>query len=410
MALKRDRVNRVAGLVYLPVDTSRYVVGDSVWFQDVVENPIDCGIRDAMQMQEPIDGNAVGDAVFDALIDGSVNNVCDAMLPYGTGCIVLNKVMYGTGFDPDMQFRVLVSLNGMSPQAYSMKAGQSLTLDGLEDSTPYVVSEEVTPEQTENGYSLLSIENASGTISSISPMDVVIHNKYERPQFYGGLDLAVTISGEGYDTSKVFKVTVKFSEPVNYSIDGGEPSAVASDIYVARLIPGQHLILGHILVGASYNVAAVPLAPADTENGYSYDSIVGGSGIIYRDVTNTATVNYLYHGSTGSLVVSVAGTNLEADKAFHVVITFSRVIGYSVNGASAIAESSSVYVAELKDNESVTLSNIPNGVAYAVTPSLTDGELDEGYTPDTTGGAYPRRGTMDSSTSPLSEIVRFARN
>lgn len=67
MALKRDRVNRVKGLVYLPIDGSRLVKGDKVFLSHIKEAPIDCEIKDAMEMEEPINGDAVGDAVFDAM-------------------------------------------------------------------------------------------------------------------------------------------------------------------------------------------------------------------------------------------------------------------------------------------------------------------------------------------------------
>lgn len=66
MVLKRDRVNRFTGLVHLPIDGSSLVRGQRVSVRLVTEEPIDCAVRDAMAMREPRDGNAIGDAVFDA--------------------------------------------------------------------------------------------------------------------------------------------------------------------------------------------------------------------------------------------------------------------------------------------------------------------------------------------------------
>lgn len=66
MALKRDRVNRFTGLVHLPIDGSSLVRGQRVSVRSVTEEPIDCAVRDAMAMREPRDGNAIGDALFDA--------------------------------------------------------------------------------------------------------------------------------------------------------------------------------------------------------------------------------------------------------------------------------------------------------------------------------------------------------
>lgn len=65
--LKRDRVNRVTGLVYLPIDGSRMVKGSTITLNKVQEEDINCELRDAMDMKDPVQGNAIGDAVFDAM-------------------------------------------------------------------------------------------------------------------------------------------------------------------------------------------------------------------------------------------------------------------------------------------------------------------------------------------------------
>lgn len=69
MSIKRDRVNRVTGLVYLPIDGSRLYKGQEVDLVHVEEQPIDCAVRDSMEMSKPVDSNAIGDAVFDAMLD-----------------------------------------------------------------------------------------------------------------------------------------------------------------------------------------------------------------------------------------------------------------------------------------------------------------------------------------------------
>ena len=137
--------------------------------------------------------------------------------------------------------------------------------------------------------------------------------------------------------------------------------------------------------------------------------MTGGSGTIVRDTTATAIANYTYYGSTGSLVVTALVDNPESNKVLHIAVTFSRVINYSVNGGSPITNASSVYMAELQHNESVTIADIPNGVAYAVTPSITESERNSGYSPDTADVAYPRRGTIISKNSPERVVVRFAK-
>lgn len=413
MALKRDRVNRVKGLVYLPIDGSRLVKGDRVTLKHVKEADIFPDVvKDTMEMKEPVNGDAMGDAIFDAMLVDDPDNVlvCDAGLPFGMGVLVLSKVLTGQGFDPAMQFNVKVSLNGGAFIGYTLKQGQSVTINSIADATPYEVVEELTQEQIDAGYILETIENARGIVNSSEPTNVVIHNKYERPQFYGSLDVIVNVSGTGFDTEKVFKVTIQFNEFVNYSVNGGEPIAVASKIYVARLKHGQSVLLGHILVGATYNVVAVPLSPQEIESGYEYSSVTGGSGSVVRDTTATSVVNYSYYGDTGSLVVTALVDNPEEGKLLHIAITFSRVVNYSVNGGLPLENGSSVYMAELQHNERVTIADIPNGVAYAVTPSITESEKASGYSPNTDDGAYPRRGTMLSKNSPVQVYVKFAKS
>lgn len=80
MAIKRDRVNRVKGLVYLPMDGSRLYRGQRFTLEHVEEAPIgpeynpsteswegEPLVKDPMLMKEPVNGDAVGDAVFDAM-------------------------------------------------------------------------------------------------------------------------------------------------------------------------------------------------------------------------------------------------------------------------------------------------------------------------------------------------------
>lgn len=411
MALKRDRVNRVNGLVYLPIDGQKFYKGKTVTLVHTRENDIDCYIRDSMAMKEPKNGDAIGDAIFDAmLVDSNNPNMCDAALPYGTGCIVLHKILNGIGFDLDMQFLVKVSLNGGTFMEYQLKAGQSITLDNIADSTSYEVIEELTPEQISDGYSLDGIEHESGIVHRSGIANVTIHNKYERPQFFGNLVIVANVSGVNFDLDKIFKIVVQFNEPVNYSVNGGEPISTASKIYIARLKHGQSVTLSHIIAGATYNVVAVPLSLQDIESGYEISSVTGGDGTIVRDTTETSVVNYTYYGSTGSLVVTAIVDNPESNKALHIAITFSRVINYSVNGGLPLENGSSVYMAELQHNESVTIADIPNGVAYAVTPSITESEVASGYSPNTDDGAYPRRGTMLSKNSPVQVYVKFAKS
>lgn len=77
-----DSVNRVQEIVVLPaagIRTNRSLrPGDIIDLVDVEEGPIDCAVRDPMDMADPVNGDAVGDAVFDAGLDAEGGVVFDA--------------------------------------------------------------------------------------------------------------------------------------------------------------------------------------------------------------------------------------------------------------------------------------------------------------------------------------------
>ena len=77
--LKRDSVNRVQGLVHLPIDGSRVFVGQTVRVVVTEEHSIDCVVRDAMEMRDRQDGDAVGDAIFDARVYHALGEGSDAL-------------------------------------------------------------------------------------------------------------------------------------------------------------------------------------------------------------------------------------------------------------------------------------------------------------------------------------------
>lgn len=81
-AKTHDRVNRVQEIVVLPASSirtnRRLHPGDIIDLVDVEEGPIDCAVRDPMDMADPVNGDAVGDAVFDAGLDAEDCVVFDA--------------------------------------------------------------------------------------------------------------------------------------------------------------------------------------------------------------------------------------------------------------------------------------------------------------------------------------------
>lgn len=106
--LKKDRVNRYQGTVVLSIVNS-VSAGDEVQLRNIVERDINCDIRDANEMYDPHLGNAIGDAVFDAMADaGGDTFICDAGVGEG-GTFYILAEDGGRLENPDGVFWVLES-------------------------------------------------------------------------------------------------------------------------------------------------------------------------------------------------------------------------------------------------------------------------------------------------------------
>ena len=109
----------------------------------------------------------------------------------------------------------------------TLHAGQSSVIGNIPFGTTYTISENVTDE----GYELGSITNPSGTMTDGGTIQSIVNNVYYPP---GTITVtnAVTIGGSGFDTTKLFGVTITFDRAVSYTVDGtpvstpSEPSSV----------------------------------------------------------------------------------------------------------------------------------------------------------------------------------------
>lgn len=133
MPIKRDRVNRVTGLVYLPIDGSRLYRGQHIELSEVTENPINCLIRDTHIMDEPKNGNAIGDAVFDAQTVGDEWDYTDPEHPvfFGNACdagaMDMEQILIAEDKENDETRIRLISANG-----------KRIVIKGLDESKPHI--------------------------------------------------------------------------------------------------------------------------------------------------------------------------------------------------------------------------------------------------------------------------------
>ena len=96
----------------------------------------------------------------------------------------------------------------------------------------------------------------------------------------------------------------------------------------------------------------------------------------------TTTFTNTYTAPTGSLKVSKSLANADStnkNKTFAIVITFSEAVKYSVDGGTPIATADTTYTANLADGQSVTLGNIPEGVTYSISETISRADQDAGY-------------------------------
>lgn len=82
MTVSRDSVNRVRRLVCLPRERvagmGRVAAGTVISLENVEERPINSPyVIDAEAMLDPAKGDAVGDAVFDAMAPGASETIID---------------------------------------------------------------------------------------------------------------------------------------------------------------------------------------------------------------------------------------------------------------------------------------------------------------------------------------------
>ena len=77
MTVKRDRVNRVRGIVSLPLQNIGLKPGDSITLAQLKEKLISTHNIDASLMTDPYMGNAIGDVVIDASLPTSLQVIVD---------------------------------------------------------------------------------------------------------------------------------------------------------------------------------------------------------------------------------------------------------------------------------------------------------------------------------------------
>ena len=115
---------------------------------------------------------------------------------------------------------------------------------------------------------------------------------------------------------------------------------------------------------------------------------------------------YTHHGinsfrrapATGSLTLTmnVSGQGYDPTRSFHVIVIFGYPVNYAVDGGTPIAQANAYYNGYLAHGETVTLSNLPDGVDLTIVEDITSADAAAGYAQ---GSITGNPGTVTANTT-----------
>lgn len=337
------------------------------------------------------------------------------------GNLKITKVMDGTGYDEDKTYDIYVKFNktgkydekknGGSATAttftagtekqYTLKAGEYIEIEGIPDGTTYTVREaDLSEVYTNAGYSKDGFDGdtttGTGTIVKGATKSVKVKNKYVKPDT-GALKITKQMDGVGYDGTKEYEINVKFSKTGEYGVKTNGGSAVAT-VFSANtektftLKANEYIEIEDIPAGVTYTITETDLSAADSTAGYSKGGFSGdsttGVGTIVKDTPQDVyVINKYVKAAVGGLKITktMTGSGYDASKEYEIKVTFNKTGNYkvSMNGAAAeeikfTAGTAKVY--NLKENEFVEFSEIPEGATYTIVESdLSIADQTAGY-------------------------------
>ena len=222
--------------------------------------------------------------------------------------------------------------------------GQTIKIKGLPENTHYVIAEDENDAKTQ-GYEKVSEENSEGNIKENETAEVSFVNKYKQQS-----QETVTDDDNG-DNSPDNNSSGPANTPDESDGDGDETSDSNGSNSESEKEP-------------SFDIPTIPSTPQDTTKP------VGGSLTVSKTVT---------------------GDGAEADREFTFTIEFKNADGtvvtdYFSYGGSKSGTIKSGDTFTLKHGESITITNLPDGVIYNVSEVETDGYISKST--DSSGIVY----------------------
>ena len=309
------------------------------------------------------------------------------------------------GYDEDMEFTVNVTImandtydvttsDGTSkvtfasgtPQSFTIKAGETISIFGIDPDVEYVVTETAPDDDaySQNG----DIVNGTGTIPMNSSVTATVNNKYTAPtgsiKVLKALEGSYVTSGKPAQYEFYVKCGEKFvkTETTGYSLVDSEETATVFTVSEGD----EGTTVSGLELGKTYSVVEKDVeglnAGYSCEASYSADAIelkADNKDSASVTITNTFTYN---EPSTGSIEITKAQSDgsdpIPDDQLFSFTVTFDgniatsdATIDYPDATYAGGTISGDTWTFSLKKGQSAKLIKIPDGLSYTIHEDLT---------------------------------------
>ena len=283
----------------------------------------------------------------------------------------VSKVVQGTD-DATKDFNFKVTINGVE-QLFTLKNGGKKVIEGLKLGDTYKVEEVNLPD----GYNLVSIENAEGTVGSMQPIKVVATNKYN---VFGSVELQAKKVLQGKDLVSG-QFTFELIDEGGQVVDTAKNDA-NGNIYFNSIALKQAGIFNYKIRevrgtedGISYDTHEENVRVVVTDNGggelvpeVQYDA----DGAVFTNTYTPPVVPPTVTTSDVTITKKVEGT--KTAKAFNVkveVLKDGKLLENTFNYESSVAGKTGTVVSggkvEIQGDEVITVKGVPVGATVKIT-------------------------------------------
>lgn len=331
------------------------------------------------------------------------------------GGIKVSKSLEGDSVEADRYFKFTVtlddtSINGRYGEMYftngkavfALKGGQEREATDLPNGIGYTVEES---DYANEGYiTKYTGQNETGTVIGNSTIEVNVLNIRNKA---ASLTVSKTVDGNDGDSDKSFEFTVTFTDTTLNGTYGDV--AITDGVGTFNLKDGETVVLEDIPTGTGYTVTETDYSADGYETSANDGSgwTVGNtaSGAIRGDNSSTAQFKNT-RNTYGSLRITktVDGNSGDVTKEFRFKIYVQDGSGIGrINGKFGdVTISSGTGYFTLKDGQSVTLTDLPNGITYSVSE---DDYTSDGYTTTSTGASGTIKGYPEGVTFDPQEVA-----